>query len=155
MRPSLKNVNFGDPPDRQALKALKVHPGLPSGSYNQLHDAVHVFSTEEDDKRLYSLDTGFFASELAFDSSSSLLRTNGGTIALTDNKGRSNVHVAFEGLGLFSGCDWITWKEERLLFIPLEYRPCSFGGRPVVSVEGMNVAIGRKVDKIIIVRFQL
>jgi hypothetical protein len=92
---------------------------------------------------------------LQFDPSGSRLRIDRGAITLVRNKGISSYHFAFEGLGLSSGYDWITWKGEKLLFIPLGYRPAIHDGRAMISIDDMTVAIGRNESKMLILRFDL
>lgn len=116
---------------------------------------IHLFSTAGDGNSLCTLDTGFSTSKLRFDPSGLLLQTERGAITLVGDKGISSYHPAFEGLALSPGYDWVTWKGEKLLFIPPEYRPAIRFHRSMVYIEGMTVAIGRGGGNMVILRFEL
>ncbi|XTI83927.1 hypothetical protein V2W45_1207031, partial [Cenococcum geophilum] len=92
---------------------------------------------------LQTLDVGKMLYNMSFDTTGSYLHTNIGTVALdtmstsnipADSKGPQNPQ--YQGVGLSSNDEWITWNSESVVWLPSEYRPsCS-------AVSGRTVGIG-------------
>ncbi|KAL4895649.1 hypothetical protein BDV59DRAFT_191590 [Aspergillus ambiguus] len=60
----------------------------------------------------------------------------------------STIHACSASYGISSDGCWITWKGERILWLPLEYRP------EKSLVENELVAIGSKFGRVLMVRFK-
>jgi WD40 repeat protein len=88
-----------------------------------------------------------YTSTVAFDSTSSYLRTDNGLIAIIASQ-NSDVCVTetqqpiYQGIGISLDRTWITYNAQKLLWLPSEYRPaCS-------AVSGRCIGIGTGSGKV-------
>ncbi|KAI9834042.1 MAG: hypothetical protein M1819_003327 [Sarea resinae] len=99
------------------------------------------------------IESGSYIQKLLFDSSDSSLLTDTGRFEV-DRIGFSPVPDPFQdrksrdchqGLGISNS--WITWNTERLLWLPLDYRPAS------TDISRSTVAIGCSSGRVLIIAF--
>ena len=108
-----------------------------------------------------TLDIGRTLYKIVFDATSSYLCTEIGTIALDLLLDRSNRLPAlesvltgttdetyhFQGYGISPDGTWITWRSQKVLWLPSEYRPYS------LSVAGSAVVLGCPSGRVLLFVF--
>ncbi len=119
------------------------------------HDSTLVASTSRDyTVRIWRADTGEcvqtvdigrVSERLIFDQNDSCIITDGGAITtFGDSLGHRAMSAERSGIRISE--DWITWGEEKLLWLPVEYRPkCS-------AVSESTVVIGSRPGKVAILK---
>ncbi|KAK1589766.1 Quino protein amine dehydrogenase, partial [Colletotrichum navitas] len=109
-------------------------------------DCVRVVPTGGWDVRLLSTEPGNLTSEpgnLISDLSSTCIVTDTGVVAFTD----SATTLTTVGIGLSRDRCWITWNDQKLLWLPVEFR---YGE---TAVRGSTVVIGCDSGRLIVFRF--
>jgi WD40 repeat protein len=147
-----RTVKIWDASSGACLQTLEGHSDSAS-SVTFSHDSTRLASASHDrtvkiwdassGACLQTLDVGKVLSNISFDTTSSYLHTEIGTITISATpfvSSRPTViehrNPRYEGLALSSDGAWITYNSENLVWLPSEYRPsCS-------AVLGKRIGIG-------------
>src|SRR5437764_983698 len=160
-----KTVKIWDTSSGECLQTLKGRSGcvysvvfshdsarLASASYDK---TVKIWDTSSGEC-LQTLDIGKVLFSISFDTTSSCLHTDIGTIAV-DASSASNMapsvtdpqNPRYQGGALSSDGAWITYNSENLVWLPSEYRPsCS-------AVSGKTIGVGVGSGKVWICNFKV
>ncbi|KAH8592591.1 WD40-repeat-containing domain protein [Bisporella sp. PMI_857] len=158
-------IKIWDASNGKCLQTLEGHSDYVQSAVFS-HDLTRVASASDDKtikiwdanigKCLQTLDIGEMLINISFDTTSSYLNTEIGTIAI-DASSTSNLRLTgwdsynprYKGVALSSDRAWVTYNSENLVWLPSEYRPsCS-------AVSEKTIGIGAGSGKVWICTLKL